>query len=89
MLIVLTVDPESAAVTRVKYYEKSISDLAAFRRDEDFVDVDGHTRPSRITVDRTRDETSTKLGLQWRSAPQTPHTVFTLAGLRGPSQLAR
>ena len=89
MLVVLTIDPESAAVTRIKYYEKSISDLAAFRRDENFVDIDGHARPSRITVDRTRDETSTALGLLWRSAPQTPHAVFTLAGLRGPSLIAR
>ena len=88
VLVVLTIDPESHVVTRTKYYEKSISDLAAFRRDEDFVDVDGHARATRITVDRTRDETSTQLGLSWRPAPQAIRDLFTLRGLRAPSPIA-
>src|SRR5262245_59164838 len=33
-LLVLTIEPGSFAVTRTKYYEGSISDLAAYRRDE-------------------------------------------------------
>lgn len=88
VLVVLTIDPEAHAVTRTKYYEKSISDLAAFRRDEDFAEVDGHTRPTRITIDRTRDETATTLGLVWHAAPQTSRDLFTLRGLRAPSPIA-
>jgi len=88
VLVVLTIDPEAAVVTRTKYYEKSVSDLAAFRRDEDFADVGGHARPTRITVDRTGDETSTRLELAWRPAPETPHATFTLRGLLGPSPIA-
>ena len=86
-LIVLTIDPASHVVTRAKYYEKTISDLAAFRRDDDFVDVAGHQRPTRIAVDRTRDETSTHAELSWRPAPDAPAALFTLAGLRAPSSV--
>ena len=87
-LIVLTIDPDDRVVTRVKYYEKSISDLASFRRDEEFTRVDGHVRPGRITVDRQRDGASTRLDLAWRPAPDTAPAVFTVRGLRSPSPIA-
>lgn len=87
VLIVLTIDPDDDVLTRGKYYEKSISDLAAFRRDEEFTRIDDRPRPTRITVDRSRDGTSTKLDLTWRPAPDTPRDVFTPRGLRGASPI--
>jgi hypothetical protein len=83
-LIVLTVDPENHAVTRIKYYEKSISDLAAFRRDEDHVDVAGHARPTRITVERSRDGSTTALTLAWHPDPEATPSSFGLGALRMP-----
>ena len=88
-LVVVTIDPDAATVTRVKCYEGSISDLATFRRDDDFVDVDGHARPTRIAVDRPRDGGTTRLAVVWRAAPDVPPTAFRLAALRGPSPVAR
>jgi hypothetical protein len=87
VLIVLTIDPDDQVLTRGKYYEKSISDLAAFRRDEEFTRIDDRARPTRIMVDRSRDGTSTKLDLTWRPAPDTPRDVFTPRGLRGASPI--
>jgi hypothetical protein len=87
VLIVLTIDPDAAVVTRAKYYEKSISDLAAFRRDEEFTDVDGHRRPTRIALDRSADASTTRLELTWRLAPETPAALFTPRGLRAPSPI--
>jgi hypothetical protein len=84
-LIVLTVDVDDHVVTRTKYYEKSISDLAAFRRDEEVVDVDGHMRPTRVTIERSRDGTATRVELAWRAAPEATPDVFTLGGLRTAS----
>lgn len=88
VLVVLTIDPETRVVTRVKYFEKSISDLAAFRKDETFADLAGHVRPTRIAIDRTRERTSTRLDLAWRAAPEVPRSVFTLRGLRAASPIA-
>jgi hypothetical protein len=86
-LIVLTVDPDDHVLTRAKYYEKSISDLAAFRRDEEFMRLDDRARPTRITVERSQDGTSTTLDLTWRAAPELAREVFTPRGLRGPSPI--
>jgi hypothetical protein len=88
VLIVLTVDPDDHVLTRAKYYEKSISDLAAFRRDEEFTRLDDRARPTRITVERSRDGTSTQLDLAWRAAPETAREIFTPRGLRGASPIA-
>jgi len=87
VLIVLTIDPDDNVLTRGKYYEKSISDLAAFRRDEEFTRIDDRARPTRITVDRGRDGTSTRLDLAWRAAPETSREIFTPRGLRGASPI--
>lgn len=86
-LIVFTIDPATAVAVRTKYFEKSISDLAAFRRDEALADVDGHRRPTRITVDRSRDDTSTRLELAWRAAPDVDGALFGPRGLRAPSPI--
>ena len=86
-LIVLTIDPDDHVLTRGKYFEKSISDLAAFRRDEEFTRIDDRARPTRITVDRARDGTSTLLDLAWRAAPETSRETFTPRGLRGASPI--
>lgn len=88
VLVVLTIDPDSHAVTRTKYYEKSISDLATFRRDEEQTDVAGHTRPTRIAIERSRDGSATRLALTWRAAPETPPGFFGLRALRAPSAIA-
>jgi hypothetical protein len=87
-LVVLTIDPERRVVTRTKYYEGSISDLAAFRRDDDFVDVQGHQRSTRIVVERLRDDATTRATLVW-GAPLAvdPPPRPRLATLRGPSLL--
>ncbi|HXJ36738.1 MAG TPA: hypothetical protein VMS22_22105 [Candidatus Eisenbacteria bacterium] len=86
-LIVLTIDPADHTILRTKYYERSISNLAAFGRNEDFQSVDGHQRPGRTTVEGTLDRTTTRLDLTWRSDPDIPHAVFTPAGLRGASTI--
>jgi hypothetical protein len=86
-LIVFTVDPADAVSVRTKYFERSISDLAAFRRDETFADVGGHQRVTRIVVDRPRDDTSTRLDLTWRTAPETDRGLFGPRGLRAASPI--
>jgi len=86
-LIVLTIDPDDHVLTRGKYYEKSISDLAAFRRDEEFTRLDDRARPTRISVERSQDGTSTRLDLAWRAAPEVAREVFTPRGLRGASPI--
>lgn len=88
VLIVLTIMPDQAIVSRAKLYEKSISDLASFWRNDDFVDVAGHSRPTRVTVDRLRDGLTSRLELAWRPAPETPPALFTPAGLRAKSPIA-
>jgi hypothetical protein len=86
-LIVLTIDPATHAIARAKYFERSISDLAAYRRDETFQTIDAHVRPTLIVVERPNDGTSTRLELGWRAAPELPRALFTPAGLRDPSPL--
>jgi hypothetical protein len=87
-LIVLTIMPDDGAVTRAKLYEKSISDLASFWRNDELADVGGRPRPVRVSVDRTREDTTTRLELAWRAAPVTPRALFTPAGLRAKSPIA-
>jgi len=86
-LLVLTIDPADHTIVRTKYYERSINNLAAFRRDDAFQGVDGHQRPGRIAIDGTVDRTSTRAELAWRPAPDTPRSLFTLAGLRTASPI--
>jgi hypothetical protein len=86
-LIVFTLDPAAGVATRTKYFERSISDLAAFRRDETFADIAGHERPTRIVVDRSRDDTSTRLDLTWAPAPDLDRGLFAPRGLRAPSPI--
>ena len=86
-LLVLTIDPASGALLRTKIYERSVSDLAAFRRDEEFVDVTGRARPTRVAIDRTRERTTTRATLTWRPAPDLPRSLWTPAGLRAPSPI--
>ncbi len=88
VLIVLTIMPDRAIVSRAKLYEKSISDLASFVRNDDFVDVAGHARQTHVTVERSRDGLTTRLELAWRPAPETPPAVFTPAALRAKSPIA-
>jgi hypothetical protein len=89
VLIVLTIDPDRPVVTRVKYYEGTISDLATFRRDDEFATVDGHLRPTHARFERPRDDASTEATLAWAAAPDTPRTRFTPAGLHAAALLAR
>src|SRR5262249_29850101 len=86
-LIVLTIDPATHALVRAKYYERSISDLAAYRRDETFETIDGAVRPTSIVVERPRDGTSSRLTLGWRAAPELPRALCTPAGLRAASPI--
>ena len=84
-LIVLTIMPDERVVSRAKLYEKSISDLASFWRNDEFVDVGGRPHPVRVAVDRLKEGATTRLELAWRAAPETPHALFTPAGLRAKS----
>jgi hypothetical protein len=86
-LLVLTIDPERAALVGTKYYEGSVSDLVKFRTDE-LVEVGGRPRPSAITVERVAPPRTTRLRLKWREAPDVPAALFTPEGLAKPSQLA-
>jgi hypothetical protein len=87
VLIVLTILPYDGVVSRVKFFEKSISDLASFWRNEEFADVGGRPRPVRIAVDRMREGATTRLQLAWRPAPETAPALFTPAGLRAKSPI--
>ena len=86
-LIVLTIQPEDRVVSRAKFFEKSITDLATFWRNEELVDVGGRPRPTRITVERPREFATTRLQLAWRAAPEAARTLSTPAGLRAPSPI--
>jgi hypothetical protein len=81
VLLVLTIDPDTKTVTRTKYYEGSISNLVAIRRDEKFTDVAGHQRPTQVVLERPATGTTTTATIAWTSAADTPKTVFTPKGL--------
>jgi hypothetical protein len=87
VLLVQTIEEERGTVARTQYYRDAISELVKIRRDGGFTQVDGHWRPTEITVESFRDKTSTRLTLTWRPAPTTPAERLTPAGLRGPGLL--
>ena len=87
VLLVLTIEAERGAVVRTQYYRDAISELAKIRRDAGFVQVDGHWRPTDVTVESFRDKTATHLSLTWHPTPDLPAERFTPAGLRGPGLL--
>jgi hypothetical protein len=86
-LLVLTIDPVTHTVARAKIYERSVSELAAFRRDDEFVEVAGRPRPTRIVLERIRERTTTRGTLAWRPAPELPQSLWTPAGLLAPSPI--
>ncbi|TMA94525.1 MAG: outer membrane lipoprotein-sorting protein [Deltaproteobacteria bacterium] len=57
------------------------------RRDGALIQLDGHWRPGEVTVENLPEGTSTQLRLAWRAAPDVPASLFTPAGLRGPSTI--
>lgn len=83
-LLVVTVDPERAAVVRAKYYVGSVTNLVKMRRDRELVDVGGRSWPDEITVEHFRPPRTTRLRLAWREAPELR---IGLATLRGPGLL--
>ena len=86
-LLVYTIDRGRHAVVRTQYYRDTTSNLVKVRRDGALVHVDGHWRPGEVTVEDLPGSTSTQLRLTWRAVPDTPHSVFTPAGMRAPSPI--
>ena len=86
-LLVYTIDRERRAIVRTQYYQGTTSNLVKVRRDGALVQLDGHWRPGELTVENLPDGTSTQLRLAWRAAPEVPASLFTPAGLRGPSSI--
>jgi hypothetical protein len=89
VLLVLTIEEERGTIAKTQYYRDAISELAKIRRDGGFMQVDGHWRPTEVTVESFRDKTATRLTLTWRPAPAIPPARFTPAGLRGPGLLGK
>ena len=89
VLIVLTIDPDGRQRAHARKYYDDVDQRP--RRVPARRGVHAHRRPgaapTRITVDRSRDGTSTKLDLTWRPAPDTPRDAFTPRGLRGASPI--
>jgi hypothetical protein len=88
VLLVLTIEEERGTIAKTQYYRDAISELVKLRRDGGFTQVDGHWRPTEVTVESFRDKTATRLTLTWRPGPAIPSERFTPAGLRGPGLLA-
>jgi hypothetical protein len=87
VLIVRTIDPERHTVTVTKYYKDDIATLFKIRQDRGFVQVDGHWRPTEVEVQDYPAQSTTRLTLTWKVAPDLPRTLFTPAALRRPSGL--
>ena len=86
-LLVYTIDRERRAIVRTQYYRGTTSNLVKIRRDGALIQLDGHWRPGEVTVENLPEGTSTQLRLAWRAAPDVPASLFTPAGLRGPSTI--
>jgi hypothetical protein len=84
VLVVATVDSDTAAVVRTKYYVDTVTNLVKMRRDGALADVAGRPRPAEIVVERFRPPRTTRLSLSWREAPGLS---LGLAALRGASLL--
>jgi outer membrane lipoprotein-sorting protein len=87
VLVVHTIDRERDVILQTKYYRDAINNLVKIRRDDEFVQVGGRWRPGTIAVQSFREQTTTRLSLAWREAPDAPAVLFTPAGLRAPSPL--
>ena len=86
-LLVYTIDRGRHAIVRTQYYQGTTSNLVKVRRDAELSQLGGRWRPAEVTVENLPDGTSTQLRLVWRAAPDAPASVFTPAGLRGPSHV--
>jgi hypothetical protein len=87
-LLVYTIDRERRVVVKTQYYRGAINNLVKIRRDGGWVNVDGHWRPSEVTVESIVDGAQTRLRLAWRGAPDAPAALFEPAGLQKPSNLS-
>ncbi len=87
VLLVLTIEEEHGTIVKTQYYRDAISELVKIRRDGAFTQVDGHWRPTEVTVENFREKTTTRLSLVWRLVPDLPAERLTPAGLRGPALL--
>jgi hypothetical protein len=88
VLLVHTIDRDQRSIVRTLYYRDAINALSKVRRDGGFVRVGRQSRPGEITVETTRQETSTRLKLAWREVPDAPPLLFESAGLQQPSGLS-
>jgi hypothetical protein len=88
VLLVHTIDRDQRSIVRTLYYRDAINALSKVRRDGGFVRLGRQWRPGEITVETTRQETSTRLKLAWREVPDAPPLLFEPAGLQQPSGLS-
>lgn len=87
VLFVHTIDPERAVITDSKYYKDDIATLMKVRRNESFVQIDGHHRPQRVSIEDYVEHSTTTITLTWRSVAELPKALFKPSGLRHPSGL--
>lgn len=87
VLLVRSIDPERHVVATTKYYKDDIASLFKVRQDRAFTRVDDHWRPGEVEVQDFTTQTTTRLTLAWKTAPDLPRALFTPKGLRAPSGL--
>jgi hypothetical protein len=85
VLVAHTIEPERHVVTMTKYYKDDIASLFKLRQDRAFTQVDGHWRPGEVEAQDFAEQSTTRLTLTWKPAPELPRALFTPRGLRGPS----
>ncbi len=83
-LLVFTLEPERAVVTQAKYYEFAINNLVKRDGRDEFVEVAGSMRPTRITTWDVQGSGTSEIELAWRAAPELGRAPFTRAGLAEP-----
>jgi hypothetical protein len=82
VLLVFTIDPERAVITKTQFYRDTINNMVALRRDGDFVTVAGRPRAHATTIEDLMDDATTHWRVSWRDAPELTPAAFTPAGLR-------
>jgi hypothetical protein len=64
-------------------YAADLRSLGFSLADEEFTRLDDRARPTRISVERSEDGTSTRLDLAWRAAPKRSRSPRARAGKAG------
>jgi len=80
-LVVHTINPKHARITRTKYFRHAVNNLVKRSRFTDFVYVADGWRPQTSTWDGVDDTRASELTLVWRTGPTVPWRLFRPIGL--------